>query len=183
MQLLVVCTANRARSAMAAALLRHQLAGRDGVEVWSAGFASEDQPALAEAVAAMEEVGIDLRPHRSRLLDAGQCARADLVVAMTRRHVIDVALLSPETWPRTFPLRDLLERARGVGPRAEAEPVRDWVRRLHGERQRSELFALPPQTDVPDPVGAPLRTFVALREQLEAGVAELAGLLGGDPAP
>ena len=126
-----------------APLLRRELAGRNGAEMWSAGFASEDQQALPEAVAAMAEVGIALRPHRTRLLDTGQCRRADLVAAMTRRHVIGVALVSPETWPRTVPLGDLLAQARRVGPRAGAEPARDWVRRLHGERQRAELFALP----------------------------------------
>ncbi len=126
-----------------APLLRRELAGRNGAEMWSAGFASEDQQALPEAVAAMAEVGIALRPHRTRLLDTGQCRRADLVAAMTRRHVIGVALVSLETWPRTVPLGDLLAQARRVGPRAGAEPARDWVRRLHGERQRAELFALP----------------------------------------
>jgi hypothetical protein len=126
-----------------APLLRRELAGRNGAEMWSAGFASEDQQALPEAVAAMAEVGIALRPHRTRLLDTGQCRRADLVAAMTRRHVIGVALVSLETWPRTVPLGDLLAQARRVGPRAGAEPARDWVRRLHGERHRAELFALP----------------------------------------
>lgn len=150
--------------------------------MWSAGFASEDQQALPEAAAAMAEVGIALRPHRTRLLDTGQCRRADLVAAMTRRHVIGVALVSLETWPRTVPLGDLLAQARRVGPAPGLSRPGTGSAASTGSASAPSCSPSP-EADVPDPVGAPLQAFVALRDQLQAGASELAGLLGGEPAP
>jgi len=69
-RVLILCTGNSARSQMGEGLLRH-MAG-DRVEVHSAG--TRPGSVRPEAVAAMAEVGIDIRHHRSKHVDefAGQ---------------------------------------------------------------------------------------------------------------
>ncbi len=62
---LILCTGNSARSQMAEGLLRSM--GGDRFEVESAGtVASFVRP---QAIAAMEEIGIDITSHRSKCLD------------------------------------------------------------------------------------------------------------------
>ena len=62
---LILCTANSARSQMAEGLLRHDAGDR--FEVESAGSkASHVRP---EAIAAMREIGIDISGHRSKSVD------------------------------------------------------------------------------------------------------------------
>jgi arsenate reductase len=69
-RILVLCTGNSARSQMAEGLLRH-MAG-DRYEVYSAG--TRPGRVRAEAIAVMQELGIDLTGHRSKSVDefAGQ---------------------------------------------------------------------------------------------------------------
>ncbi len=64
-RLLFLCTGNSARSQMAEGLLRHE-AG-DHFEVFSAGT----HPSLVrpEAIAVMQEIGIDISGHRSKSID------------------------------------------------------------------------------------------------------------------
>ena len=62
---LILCTANSARSQMAEGLLRHDAGDR--FEVESAGSkASHVRP---EAIAVMREIGIDISGHRSKSVD------------------------------------------------------------------------------------------------------------------
>ncbi|HKD04781.1 MAG TPA: arsenate reductase ArsC [Bryobacteraceae bacterium] len=61
-RVLILCTGNSARSQMAEGLLRHD--GGGGFEVESAGV----KPGFVrpEAIAAMQEIGIDISAHRSK---------------------------------------------------------------------------------------------------------------------
>ena len=64
-RVLILCTGNSARSQMAEGILRH-IAG-DRFDVESAGIApSHVRP---EAIRAMNEIGIDIRSHRSKSVD------------------------------------------------------------------------------------------------------------------
>ncbi len=102
---LLVCTGNICRSPMAEGLLGQRLAGR-GVDatVHSAGLVTENQPASDHGVDAMARRGIDISGHRSRRLDAGMVAGADLVVGMERQHVREAAVLAPGT-PGAYTVR------------------------------------------------------------------------------
>jgi arsenate reductase (thioredoxin) len=64
-RVLILCTANSARSQMAEGLLRHDAGGR--LEVESAG--SRATLVRPEAIAVMAELGIDLTGHRSKTVD------------------------------------------------------------------------------------------------------------------
>lgn len=76
---LFVCVHNAGRSQMAAAFLRNQAQGR--IEVLSAGTepAGEVNPS---AVAAMQEVGIDISSAVPRLLSDAGVREADVVITM-----------------------------------------------------------------------------------------------------
>jgi arsenate reductase len=62
MRVLILCTGNSARSQMAEGLLRHDAGER--FEVFSAGV--RPSSVRPEAIAVMQEIGIDLSGHRSK---------------------------------------------------------------------------------------------------------------------
>ena len=64
-RLLVLCTANSARSQMAEGLMRHDHGER--FEVESAG--TQATLVRPEAIAVMNEIGIDISGHRSKVVD------------------------------------------------------------------------------------------------------------------
>jgi protein-tyrosine phosphatase len=93
LRILLVCTANICRSPMAAALLQVACATRDlPVVVSSAGFLFDGHPASDTTIKVMRERGIDLRDHRSRVVDESIIGAADLVLTMERRHARDLVL-------------------------------------------------------------------------------------------
>jgi len=77
-RVLILCTGNSARSQMAEGLLRHD-AGEQ-FEVQSAGT----KPSLVrpEAVAVMQEIGIDIRGHRSKHVDEFGAQQFDYVITV-----------------------------------------------------------------------------------------------------
>jgi protein-tyrosine-phosphatase len=175
---LLVCTGNQCRSPMAAALLRAGLEERHTpLRVVSAGLVSEGMPAPPEAQQAMRSLGLDLSRHRSRLVTPAMVAGADLVLGMTRQHVMDLAVMAPGHWDRCFTLVDALHRAEAAGQRRATEGLRDWAARLHAGRARSSLLSLPFSEDVADPIGGALRDYERTRDELARLISRLAGLL------
>ena len=91
LRILVMCTANICRSPTAEHLLRRAAHDRDlTIEVSSAGFLFDGEPASERTVAAAGEHGLDLSGHRSRVVSAEMAADVDLVVTMERRHGRDL---------------------------------------------------------------------------------------------
>jgi arsenate reductase len=77
-RVLILCTANSARSQMAEGLLRHDAGGR--FDVASAGTrATQVRP---EAIAVMQEIGIDITGHRSKSVDEFADQSFDLVLTV-----------------------------------------------------------------------------------------------------
>jgi protein-tyrosine phosphatase len=161
---LFVCTGNQCRSPMAAALFGALTAGRPGApEVESAGFVSEGIAPPAEAVAAVAALGLDaeagLAAHRSRRLTPALLEPAELIVTMTRAQLLDVVVMQPDVWVRTFTLHELRRRSGPTGSRLPGEPVAGWVARVNAGRTRAALVALPGYEDVADPIGGRRRDF------------------------
>jgi arsenate reductase len=77
-RVLILCTGNSARSQMAEGLLRH-LAG-DRFEVESAGV--EPSHVRPQAIAAMQEIGIDISGHRSKSVDEFSGQEFDYVITV-----------------------------------------------------------------------------------------------------
>ena len=77
-RVLILCTANSARSQMAEGILRNDRG--DEFEVESAGTrATHVRP---EAIAAMREIGIDISGHRSKVVDEFKDESFDYVVTV-----------------------------------------------------------------------------------------------------
>ena len=84
-----VCTGNTCRSPMAEAMARHLLQenGVD-IEVYSAGVgAFGGQPASHNALAAMQEEGLDISAHKSQPTSPTLLGDAALVLTMTAGHL------------------------------------------------------------------------------------------------
>ena len=77
-RVLILCTGNSARSQMAEGLFRHE-AG-DAYEVFSAG--TKPSPVRPEAIAVMNEIGIDISGHRSKSVDAFAGQEFDYVITV-----------------------------------------------------------------------------------------------------
>jgi len=100
-RVLILCTGNSARSQMAEGLLRHDAGDR--FEVISAGV----NPAVRvrpEAVAAMQELGIDIRGHRPKHVSefAGQPFDYVFTVCDHAHEACPVFLGSTKTIHRSF---------------------------------------------------------------------------------
>ena len=81
---LFVCDGNMCRSPYAAAVARRLLP--PAIRVESAGFIGADRTSPPEAVAVAAERGLDLAPHRSRLLATEDLRDSDLILVMDRRQ-------------------------------------------------------------------------------------------------
>ena len=165
---------------MAEALFREGLSRRAPIVATSAGFLPPGAPCPEPVLEVMAEVGIDLSGHSSRRVSADLVASAALVIAMTRQHVVDLAVEFPRDWDRFFTLSDLVERARAAGERGSDETLREWGARLQSGRQRADLLQLSAERDIADPIGRPLRTFRRVRDQLADLVGGLAGFVAPD---
>jgi len=120
MNVLFVCSGNICRSPMAAACLRDRAArhGPAGLVVDSAGLLGiTGEPASAEAVAVLGEIGIDLAAHRSRGVAPADALRFDLIVGMTARHLVELREMWPEHRGTLTALR-AFERGPTPDPRA-----------------------------------------------------------------
>ncbi len=89
-RVLILCTGNSARSQMAEGLLRHDFGHR--YEVESAG--SKPGIVRLEAIAVMDEIGIDIRSHRSKHVDEFTGQHFDWVITVCD-HARDVCPVFP----------------------------------------------------------------------------------------
>lgn len=178
--ILVLCTANTCRSPMAQALLARRLAGRGiAASVRSAGMLGDGEPPPPEAVRTMAVHGLDTGSHRSRQVAAIDLARADLVLAMAREHVRHAVVMLPDVWPRVFTLKELLRRGDVIGARPAGEPLADWLRRVHGARDRRSLLGDGPEDDVADPFGGPPQAYADTAALLDWLVTRMVALCWG----
>lgn len=165
---------------MAEGLLRHHLAAR-GIDatVSSAGLLDDDRVASAHAVTVLGDRGVDLSAHRSRRMAAGALARADLVLAMERRHVREAVVLAPVIFPRTFTLKELVRRGEQIGHRAPGEDVPAWLARAGLGRRRADILGASPADDVADPIGRPIEDYERTAAELDDLICRLVDLLWG----
>ena len=102
--MLFICHGNICRSPFAEASARRRLPAATRVE--SAGFIGPDRPSPPEAVAAAAELGMDLTPHRSRVLTPEMLRAADLVLVMDAGQRQRLLLGRPALAERIFLLGD-----------------------------------------------------------------------------
>src|SRR5256885_14958298 len=154
--ILFVCTGNVCRSPMAEGLFRHATPGRSDYRVVSAGIGAVDgQPPSPHAVQALQELGMDISGHLSRMLTAELVQQADYIFGMTHSHVDAIILLYPYAAQKTFLLR-------------EFDDTLDFF-----------------EKDIPDPIGGSYQVYLNCRDQIEQGIASMLktieqGMPGGE---
>lgn len=105
---LLVCTGNTCRSAMAEGILKSLLErkGESDIIVSSAGIgALEDYPASGFAVEAAGHWDIDISGHRARQLNQQMTKTADLILAMSPEHVDYILREEPGAKSKTYLLK------------------------------------------------------------------------------
>jgi protein-tyrosine phosphatase len=148
-----VCTGNRFRSPLAAAVFRSEAAALGAeVEVESFGLLDlEGSAALPEAVELGMALGVDLASHRSRALEAGVLANADLVVGFERVHVAAAVVDAGAPREASFTLPELVQLLASV-PAGQSRPGRELIRTIAAGRN---AFGHVPELE--DPLGRPYR--------------------------
>lgn len=134
---LLVCTGNTCRSAMAEGILKSLVPDerRGDVVVRSAGTTGMvGAPATEYARSVCLEHGIDIGAHASSALTRSILGRSDLVLAMTRAHGEHVASVDPDSAGRTHLLSE---------------------------------FADGSDVDIPDPIGAPRESYESVFDTIE----------------
>ncbi len=181
---LLVCTGNVCRSPIAEALLRDRL-DRLGVVavVHSAGTAATLGPADPHGVAVLAARGIDLSGHVSRQLTPEAVAGTDLLLAMAREHLREAVVSAPGAFARSYTLKELVRRARRVGPRAAAEPLDAWLARAHEGRSPRDLLGDDRDDDVADPLGGDQADFERTADEIDALLATVVDLAVPRSAP
>jgi len=184
-RLLFVCTANQCRSPMAEVIASHECLVRGiAAEVASAGLMAGGMPASRGATRATAARGLDLSRHESRTVTAELLGMADLVLAMERRHLIQIAELDMGFLERSFTLRGLADLASLLGPRPPAESPGSWIGRAAGARDRATVLAHRPGDDLPDPMGGSRRDYRRTADEIHRRVSRILTMLFPDhPAP
>jgi protein-tyrosine phosphatase len=174
-KILVVCTANVCRSAMAEALLRDRLPATFLLRSCGLLATGRDLPDPL-AVAAAAELGATVPSRPSRRLRDADLRDADLVLGLATQHVRDVVVQHRTAFARAFTLAELVVRARAVGSPRQGEDLAGWLARLHEGRAAADLTSAHPDLDVDDPTGGDLagyRATAARLAELADDVAEL----------
>ena len=164
---------------MGQAMLQRHLAER-GVPaaVSSAGTSPWGTGATDDTVAVMRERDLDLTEHRNRRLTTELCARADLVLGMTRDHVSFARMRCPDTEDRVFLVGELARLGATVGPRRGDEPVSAWLARVSAARPDGRPWGRGVD-EVLDPVGETIEVHRATAERLDRDLGVIAELLAG----
>jgi protein-tyrosine phosphatase len=163
---------------MAEALLRHHLGDDSTLPVASVGTIGwNGYPATPHAVEVLAERGIDLGSHISRKINRDDVERADLIIAMTRKHGWAVAAHDPEASTRTFLLGEITRLAREQ--RRNGESVRDWAEAMARSRKPDWPMGLA-SDEIHDPVGESIEVYRATAAVLDRLLGELAAALKGD---
>ena len=134
----------------------------------------ERLPGHTTAVEVLAERGIDLGSHISRKINRDDVERADLIIAMTRKHGWAVAAHDPEASTRTFLLGEIMRLA----PRARrnGESLRDWAEAI--ARSRKPDWPMGHASDeIHDPVGESIEVYRATAGVLDRLLGELAAAL------
>jgi protein-tyrosine-phosphatase len=180
--ILIVCTANEARSPLFAAFLDAALRehlGDGRISVDSAGLEARQGARAADGarhVAAAR--GVSLDDHVAVALRFTDTSRCALVVVMTRRQRRLVRRQAQTPPSRVFTLRELVDSLeRSTLEHEPGERPRETLERIveHAHRQRPRTLGR--RWDVPDPRGGSLAVYEELAGECSAAAHLVADVL------
>lgn len=130
MNLLFVCSGNICRSPMAHVMAETWAPGLGlRAQVQSAGtLGLIDRPAAKGMIAVGDEVGLDLRRHRSQALTAALIDWADVVAVMETAHALECRRLAPHA-----PVEKVVHLGTWAGQAEIADPIGSWTLRPYRE--------------------------------------------------
>ena len=106
--ILFVCTGNTCRSPMAEVMFSAISKDSDYLTA-SAGLAAFDgDSATDSAILAMDEIGLDLRNHRSRRLTQEMAEKADKIITMTHNQKEHLLMHLPVATHKTLSFKDII---------------------------------------------------------------------------
>ena len=171
-----ICTGNRFRSPLAAALFSAEV---DGLPVHTSSLGTLDlgsAGALPEAVAIGSSFGVDLSGHQTRALRQVDLEPLDLLVGFEWAHVQAAIVDGRAAIERTFTLPELVGLLTAL-PESEAgsvpaEQARARVQQAHALRPAGFMSRRAPE--IADPLGRPAATQRRIADELRELVTELA---------
>ncbi len=181
MKIAFVCTGNRFRSPLAAALLEANTRGLP-VEIASLGTLDLGrEPALPEAVDIARGLGLDLSGHRARSIRGVDLGAYDLVLGFERKHLMASVVDASSAIERTFTLRELVELLERIpGPPLPSDPVeRARVRLRQAHLARPPGFRTAPMPELTDPLGKTIPAQQEIAREIALMVSQLSQRLFG----
>jgi protein-tyrosine phosphatase len=167
-----VCTGNRFRSPLAAALL-HKRTENVELLVTSAGTLDlGDVPPLPEATEHGRRLGVDLSSHRPRYIGSLDLRDADLVLGFEQIHIATAVVEADARRDRTFTLPELVELLD-----VSAATPREVVAAAHATRRGGHGPSHP--AEIRDPLGGGSLLFLTVADEIDDLVTRLVrGLFG-----
>jgi len=111
---LFLCTANRFRSPLAAAIFRNKLNEDGQLASWQVGSAGTwtvpGLPAIPLALLAAQQLGLDLNAHASVPVNAQMLAEHDLILVMETGHKEALASEFPFVRKRVYLLSEVVDK-------------------------------------------------------------------------
>jgi len=108
---LFVCTADRFRSPLAAALFKHRLEQETGAQDWSVGsagtWADPDKVVIPPTKWVASHLKLDLHTHKSRRISRDLLGSYDLILVMETNHREGLLVEFPEMENRLFLLSQI----------------------------------------------------------------------------
>jgi protein-tyrosine phosphatase len=188
-RILVVCTGNVIRSALAERALRQQFAliAADRFVVSSAGTrAAVGQGMWRESVEIARAYGFDYRDFVARQLDDDVLNGVDYVIVAAREHRESVLRRRPDLMRRTFTFREFVRILDdGAPPRDEAhgtDAVARWIELASwADRQRVAHRAIDPaDDDLVDPSRGGREALWTFERDLITGVVAIVSAVAGE---
>lgn len=187
-RILVVCTANIARSPLAEVLLRAHVQQRsltEQVAVASAGVHARPGQAAADSSREIATTwGLDLAAHLSQPATSELVGHADLVVTMSARQRDHLGGSVRGVHARTFTLKELARLLDEVDTDL-GEPGADRVRAATTAAHRRRPLSRPSEggEDIADPFGGPHDGYVTMANELVGLHERIAPVLLGAAEP
>jgi protein-tyrosine phosphatase len=174
-----ICTGNRFRSPLAAALLSAEV-GELPVRASSLGILDLGSVgALSEAVQVAGSLGVDLSGHQTRSMTGVDLEPFRLIVCFEWQHVHAAIIDGQAPIERTFTLPELVGLLRALPEsQARSAPVEQATARVqqaHALRPPGFRSRRPPE--IPDPLGRPPAAQRQIANELRELVIELSRLL------